>query len=220
MSSIRYSTSLAHDDLRVLVVAGDPLARAGLATLLANQPGCEVVGQVAGDADLSDALNVYRPDVIVWDLGWEPSQALDALSDLRDDSPLHVVALLPDESYASEAWSAGARGLLLRDADPGMLAASLIAVAQGLVTLHPGMAAIPIIPREQTPTPLDVELTPREHEVLRLMAEGLTNKSIAYNLDISEHTVKFHVNAILSKLSAQSRTEAVMQATRLGLIPL
>ena len=158
--------------------------------------------------------------MVVGDLGWEPSQALDALSDLRDDSPLHVVALLPDESYASEAWSAGARGLLLRDADPGMLAASLIAVAQGLVTLHPGMAAIPIIPREQTPTPLDVELTPREHEVLRLMAEGLTNKSIAYNLDISEHTVKFHVNAILSKLSAQSRTEAVMQATRLGLIPL
>ena len=219
MSRIRYLTSLAHGDLRVLVVAGDPLARAGLATLLANQPGCEVVGQVAGDADLPDALDVYRPDVLVWDLGWEPSQALDALSDLRDDGPLHVVALLPDESYASEAWSAGARGLLLRDADPGMLAASLIAVAQGLVTLHPGMAAIPI-PREQTPTPLDVELTPRENEVLRLMAEGLTNKSIAYNLDISEHTVKFHVNAILSKLSAQSRTEAVMQATRLGLIPL
>ena len=80
MSSIGYSTSSAHDDLRVLVVAGDPLARAGLATLLANQPGCEVVGQAAGDADLPDALAFYRPDVLVWVLGCAPSRALDALS--------------------------------------------------------------------------------------------------------------------------------------------
>ncbi|MCH7744516.1 MAG: response regulator transcription factor [Chloroflexi bacterium] len=218
-SSIGYSTTSAHDDLRVLVVAGDPLARAGLATLLANQPGCEVVGQIASDADLLNALDIYRPDVLVWDLGWEPSQALDVMSDLREDGLPPIVALLSDEAFASEAWSAGARGLLPRDAAPDTLTAALIAVAQGLVTLHPAMAAIPI-PREQTPAPPSVELTPREHQVLRLMAEGLTNKSIAYNLDISDHTVKFHVNAILSKLSAQSRTEAVMQATRLGLIPL
>ncbi len=102
MSNIGYTTSLAHDDLRVLVVAGDPLARAGLATLLANQPGCEVVGQLASDAELLNALDIYRPDVLVWDLGWEPSQALDVMSDLREDGLPPIVALLSDNSYASE----------------------------------------------------------------------------------------------------------------------
>lgn len=215
------------DDLRVLIVADDPLARAGLAALLADQPGCQVIGQVSGDTDLLDALDVHRPEVIVWDLGWDPASAsstspstgLERLSDLEDDAP-PVVALLPDETHATEARIAGARGLLLRDTDAEHLVAALMAVALGLVVLDPSLAAAMLAIREQG-TPLMVEeLTPRELEVLQLLAEGLPNKIIALRLDISEHTVKFHVNAILGKLGAQSRTEAVVRASRLGLILL
>lgn len=215
------------DDLRVLIVADDPLARAGLAALLADQPGCQVIGQVSGDTDLLDALDVHRPEVIVWDLGWDPASAsstspatgLERLSDLEDEAP-PAVALLPDETHATEARIAGARGLLLRDTDAEHLVAALMAVALGLVVLDPSLAAAMLAIREQG-TPLMVEeLTPRELEVLQLLAEGLPNKIIALRLDISEHTVKFHVNAILGKLGAQSRTEAVVRASRLGLILL
>jgi DNA-binding NarL/FixJ family response regulator len=207
------------DDLRVLVVADDPLARTGLASLLTDRLGYSVVSQVAGDADLASAFEVYRPDVVVWDLGWRSTPAWESLADLVDID-LPIVALLADETHAAEAWIAGVRGLLLRDADPDGLMAGLTAVAQGLVVIHPSLTTALMPTGDQMPGSLDEELTPRELEVLQLLAEGLPNKNIALRLGISEHTVKFHVNAILGKLSAQSRTEAVVRATRLGLIIL
>jgi DNA-binding NarL/FixJ family response regulator len=209
------------DEVRVLVVADDPLARAGLAALLSGQPECTVTGQVSGDAELTAALDVYRPDVLVWDLGWDPAPALERLADL-EDAQFPIVALLPDEAPTLDAWIAGVRGLLLRDAGAESLIAGLLAVAQGLIVLDPALATDLLPVDEQPPdlAPLVEELTPREMEVLQLLAEGLPNKSIAHHLDISEHTVKFHVNGIMGKLGAQSRTEAVVRATRLGLILL
>jgi DNA-binding NarL/FixJ family response regulator len=143
------------------------------------------------------------------------------LAELRETG-LPVVALLPDEAHASEAWTAGARGLLLRQTDAEKLEAALLAVSQGLVTLDPSLTAaiMPTPDFAEHPPPPTEALTPRELEVLQLLAEGLPNKTIARRLDISDHTVKFHVNAILSKLGAQSRTDAVVRATRLGLILL
>lgn len=215
--------------LRVLVIAADSLARAGLAALLADQPGLTVVGRIAAAADLSSHLDVYRPDVLLFDLGWDPgaprpgsnpaATSLDSLADLRE-AGLPIVALLPDETYSSQAWSAGAHCLLLRNAEPEKLQAALLAVAQGLVALDPGLTAAVLSTPEAELPPLTDPLTPRELEVLQLLAEGLPNKAIARRLDISDHTVKFHVNAILSKLNAQSRTDAVVRATRLGLILL
>jgi DNA-binding NarL/FixJ family response regulator len=213
------------DDIRVLIVANDPLARAGLAALLAVQPGCSVVGQVGEDADLASALEVHRPEAVLWDMGWErPSGAglatdLERLAELADGGP-PVVALLPDESRAAEVYMAGARGLLLRDASAERLVAALGAVVEWLIVFDPSVALSLLGTRDQAPAPLLEELTPRELEVLRLLAEGLANKTIAHHLGISEHTVKFHVNAVMSKLGAQSRTEAVVRATRLGLILL
>ncbi len=219
-------------DLRVLIVADDPLARAGLATLLADQTGLTVVGRTAAGGDLLAEVDTYRPDVILFDLGWEPTlvtptsrstleprPSLESLAELRE-SRLPIVALLPDEAYTYEVWTAGARGLLLRQADTEKLVAALLAVSQGLVVLDPGLTTA-TLPSKDFDTPTLAEpLTPRELEVLQLLAEGLPNKTIARRLDISDHTVKFHVNAILSKLGAQSRTEAVVRATRLGLILL
>ena len=206
-------------DLRVLVVADDSLSRAGLAALLADQPGCNVIGQVAGDADFTTAQEVYRPDVLVWDLGWKPSTAMERLAGRPDDG-LPVLALLPDDSHAAAAWTSGVRGLLLRDAGATSLVAALKAVGEGLVVLGLELAATLPAPRGPASSPMSTELTTRELEVLRLVAEGLPNKAIAHRLGISEHTIKFHVNSIMGKFGAQSRTEAVISATRQGLILL
>ena len=198
---------------RVLIVADDPLARAGLAALLADQDGCTVVGQVAATDSLLASQDVYQPDVILWDPGWEPDLSSDRLTDLAEGG-VPVVALLSASDQATAAWAAGARGLLRRDTGTEALLAAIAAAAQGLAVIDPALA--PPLPLAHPGSP--ETLTPRELEVLRLLAEGLPNKAIALRLDISEHTVKFHLNAILGKLGAQSRTEAVVQAIRLGLV--
>jgi two-component system nitrate/nitrite response regulator NarL len=210
------------DELRVLVVANDPLARAGLVALLA-QTDCEVVGQVAADPTLSAEFNHYQPDVALWDLGWDPAAHLDVTTDLVADlteAGLPLVALLPDAAHAADLWMAGASGLLGRDTDAESLVAAMQAAVAGLRVVDHFVATTLMPNRELAHDPLAEELTPRETEVLQLLADGLTNKAIAQKLGISEHTVKFHVNAILGKLQAQSRTEAVVRATRLGLLLL
>ena len=204
--------------LRVLVVAGDQLARAGLAALLSQQPGSFSVDQAGGDEDLQTVLGAYHPDVVLWDLGWSPAIELERIAQLPENAP-PVLALIPDESHAAETWGAGVGGLLLRDVDSGLLLPALAAAARGLVVLDPALAGAAPTARALPSGPVP-ELTQREMQALRLLAEGLPNKTIAARLGISEHTVKFHVNSILGKLGAQSRTEAVTRATRLGLILL
>ncbi len=207
------------NEIRVLIVGDDPLARAGLATLLSSQPGLGVTGQVASNSDLQDALGVYRPDVVLWDMGVSPAVGLERLTGFRE-AGCPVVALLPDESIAPDIWSAGARGALMRDASAEKLMAALSSAAEGLAVFDPALASALLPSRAVPQAPLTEELTPREREVLQLLAEGQPNKEIARRLGISEHTVKFHVNAILGKLNVQSRTEAVVRATRLGLVLL
>jgi two-component system nitrate/nitrite response regulator NarL len=205
--------------IRVLIVADDPLARAGLAMLLSDQPDCEVVGQVAAESASKDILDTFPADVILWDLGWDSALELGRLPAPPADG-LPVVTLLSDPVHALEVWAAGAQGILPRDATSNSLRSALIAAAQGLVVIDPQTAASLLPSAEHTPAQPLGELTPREVEVLQLLSEGLPNKAIASQLSISEHTVKFHVNAIMGKLGAQSRTDAVMRATRSGLIIL
>lgn len=207
------------NNVRTLIVADDPLARAGLAMLLSDQPGCVIVGQLGSEAAQPGSLDTFQPDVMLWDLGWGTPLALERLAGLSD-AGLPIVALLPDETYAIEAWTAGAQGLLPRETNGANLRAALTAAAQGLVVLESNTAAMLFPTASQAQAPPPGELTPREQEVLQLLAEGLPNKTIASHLNISEHTVKFHVNAIMAKLGAQSRTDAVMRATRAGLILL
>ena len=213
--------SPSDNDLRVLVVADDHLARAGLAALLDGQPGCTVVGQVAPESYASLGAEVFSADVAVWGLGWDVGGAAEHLAEAMDAGP-PAIALVPDESAVAEAWEAGVRGLLPRDASGTTLMSAVRAVAQGLAALDPELSATlsaPLTPQEAPPQ-APAELTRRELEVLGLIAEGLPNKTIARRLDISEHTVKFHVNSILGKLGVQSRTEAVTRATRTGLLLL
>ncbi len=204
------------EPVRVLIIADNPLARLGLAALLAEQQGYSVVGQIASEASSLADLDFYKPDVLIWDLDWDVRSALERLADLKSSHP-PVVALLADDSGAAEAWGAGVQAILRRDADGETLSAALKAVSQGLVVMDSGLAAS-VAARDRALGTSDIELTAREREVLQLLGEGLPNKTIAQRLAVSEHTVKFHVNALMSKLNAQSRTEAVTRAARLGLI--
>lgn len=198
-------------DLKVLLVAENPLARMGLAALLAGSAGLTVAGQSSGN-QLNIDLDLAKPHVIAWDWSW------NAVPELPRDIP--VVALLKESSQAAEAWRAGARGLLLGSLDPDMLGAALTAASHGLAVIEPTLAAaLAQIETSQNEAPTEA-LTPREMEVLQLLASGLPNKTIASRLSITDHTVKFHVNAIMTKLGVQSRTEAVVRASKLGLIIL
>lgn len=207
--------------LRVLVVADNLLVRTGLATLLATRTDLQVVGQVASSATLADDLDVYRPQVVIVDLGYEPAAAIARLEPLNE---IPFVALLPTAEFTAALIASldenAIYGVMLRDSSPDMLAAAINAVFSGLIILDPLMATSVIVPDTASLETLDEALTPREAEVLQLLAEGLPNKNIAGRLGISPNTVKFHINAILNKLGVQSRTEAVIRATRLGLVIL
>jgi two-component system, NarL family, nitrate/nitrite response regulator NarL len=218
--------------LRVLIVADDPLARAGLAAMLTGVPDCRVVGQSRGDGDMATALEVYRPDVVLWDMGWEPLSAaasapgsddrwlaLAHLMEVRDAGHA-VVALLADDAQVTALWAAGVRCLLLREVSAEKLISALAAAVQGLVVLEEALVSAVLSTSQLVPGQVTALLTRREFDVLRLLAEGLPNKIIADRLQISEHTVKFHVNALMAKLHAQSRTEAVVRAIRAGVLPL
>jgi DNA-binding NarL/FixJ family response regulator len=207
------------ETLRIIVLADDPLIRAGLAALAAALPGCIVVAQGSGELlfEAAAGLSEVPADLIIWDAGWG---ADERDSEERLDGAVPVLALVPDEEAAAAVWRFGGRSVVLRDMEEGRLAAAVTSAAAGLVVLAPSLVTA-LTRGEATADPaVGVELTPREIEVLALLAEGLTNKAIALQLTISDHTVKFHVNAILNKLDAQSRTDAVVRATRLGLISL
>jgi DNA-binding NarL/FixJ family response regulator len=206
---VLYSGGVA--PLRLLIVGEDALARAGLRAL-AEAAGLHVTADVP-PAELEDGGD-DEADAAAWDIG--VSGVLDRLRTLSERIP--VVAVLGGEEQAGEALTAGARGVLLRDRVEDRLLPALAAATAGLVTLDEGLAESLLRPRSAFL--LAEPLTPREVEVLQLLVEGLTNRRIGERLGISEHTAKFHVNAILGKLGAQSRSEAVAQAARLGLVLL
>ena len=199
----------------MLVVSDDPLARTGLSLLLGGQEGLIVTGQVGVDDDWPDTGRGRRR------LGSRagPRFGLERLRGMGPSAP-PAVAVVADEIDAREALAAGARAALPRDADGESLAAALRAVVQGLVVLDDSFAAALLRDAPAAPPDLVESLTPREAEVLQLLTQGLPNKAIAQRLGISDHTVKFHVNAILGKLGVQSRGEAIVQAVRLGLVAL
>ena len=204
------------EPLRTVIVAPDPLARAGLAMLLADFEQCDVVAQIDSDLAWIDELARFSVDVVLCDFGWQQQIELPDLEGVT----VPVVAIVSDEDRAIDAWSAGVKGVLGRSVSAETLVAALIAVAYNLTVIHPDFVEL-LAENAATDADLPLEpLTPRESEVLDQLAAGLTNKAIAQELGISDHTVKFHVNAVLSKLDAQSRTEAVVNAIRAGILSL
>jgi DNA-binding NarL/FixJ family response regulator len=211
---------------RVFIVAASPLARAGLENLLAA-PGVSVVGAVPTLEAVGSQLNDTEPDVILLDASGERLDTiLESLAEsgLASESAVVVLADHPDaQGPRIEALRSGVRALLPSDLSHDQLVAALQAAAAGLVVMHPRevAAAFPATaPVSQPLAELAEPLTRREREVLQMLAAGLGNKEIAAHLNISDHTVKFHVTSILGKLGASTRTEAVSQAIRRNLVLL
>lgn len=200
----------------ILIVGDNPLARMGLAALLAERDEVQVVAQLAADDNLPEMVHLHRTELLLWDVGWEPP--LELLSHLVQNGAV-VIALVSHDETAADLWRIGTAAILRQNIEPDPLMAAITAADQGLTVIDPELSEH-LLPPERLPAPPTEELTPRELEVLQHLAEGLPNKAIARQLEISEHTVKFHVNAIMTKLGAQSRTEAVVRAMQLGLIIL
>jgi NarL family two-component system response regulator YdfI len=211
--------------IRVFIVAASPLTRAGLENLLAARE-VEVVGSNATIDTLADMLADAAPDVVLIDSSGEPFEPmLESIlaSGLAADISIVLLGDGMTPATSADALRAGIRAALPGDISPDQLVAALQASASGLFVLHPSHAN-EALHAGTAPTPaldeLAESLTRRELEVLQMLAAGLSNKEIAARLNISEHTVKFHVASILGKLGATSRTEAVSLGIRRGLVLL
>ncbi|MCE2471847.1 MAG: response regulator transcription factor [Anaerolineae bacterium] len=209
-------------EAQLLVVADNLLARAGLTALL-EESGCSVLAQVDG-ADLQADIDRSQADALIIDMGWDSSDMRKRLSGIESDLP--VLAIVSEDDFSSLAALLKSLrifpqfALLLRESNPDTIVAALDALAAGLSVIEPQLSALLDASGRATEDPMLSPMTAREQEVLQQLARGLTNRAIALELGITQHTVKFHVNAIMSKLDAQSRTEAVVRATQLGLIAL
>ncbi len=205
------SMAAVSDPIKVALLTDDPLLRAGLSSLLAQNGAISIVEEGA--------------EVALWDAGNDPTKTLSRLSVLKSlDMP--VVAVVGDPAHVAPALAAGARGVVLRDqVGPGIHAA-LTAVRSGLTVMDTALASslVPSQPAANTNVVPHAkgrgELTERERQVVQLLSEGLSNKLIADRLGISDHTAKFHVNGVMMKLGSSTRTEAVVEAMRRGLIRL
>jgi DNA-binding NarL/FixJ family response regulator len=201
------------DDVRVLIVSPDPLVRGGLASMLASAEELIMAGQV-GLEQLSDAdIEVYQPQLLLLDADIDdPDEVRQVFALQRYDLPLVLITSASSERF-SQFFRSRSASILTRTASLDQIRTAIQAAAIGLVVVESDTTPPdPIFDNESRYEPL----TAREMEILEQIARGSTNKAIAAHLGISENTVKFHVNTILSKLDAQSRTEAVVIASRLG----
>jgi DNA-binding NarL/FixJ family response regulator len=187
------------------VVAKDPLVRSGLVAVLSVYPGL-VLKEAVSSTDTG-----VSADVVVWDMS-DPAPP---------SSITPILALVNEPQEARRALRAGARGALSRSAPAHAIAPAALAVAAGHWVVDEAFASALLGLEPEAPrVPVPTLLSPREREVLELLSEGLSNRDIAERLGVSRHTAKFHVNAILDKLGAASRTEAVVLAARSGLLSL
>jgi two-component system, NarL family, response regulator YdfI len=199
--------------IRLLIAASSAVVRAGLESLAASNPAIELAGSFA---DLA-SVEALRPDVIL------AAAPLDELAASADGVPPAIVLLSsqPQAVWTRDALRLGVRAVLSRDASAAEILAAVEAAASGLAVVDPRDLEALLSGSAAAAGPAGSPvLTPRELQVLGMMAEGAANKTIAWKLHISEHTAKFHVASILTKLDAATRAEAVAIGIRKGLILL
>jgi NarL family two-component system response regulator LiaR len=206
--------------IRLVIVDDHAVVREGLRAFLRLQEGIDVVGE-AGDGD--EAIRVAAacsPDVVLLDLvmpGGDGVAAIRRLLEVAPGARVLVLTSFADDSQIFAAMAAGAAGYLLKDIDPAALADGIRDVHAGRPALHPSVAAR-LMRRGVGSTRRPIDITAREHDVLRLVVEGLPNKQIAQRLGIGEKTVKTHVSRVLAKLGVVDRTQAAVLAIREGLV--
>jgi DNA-binding NarL/FixJ family response regulator len=212
-----------------IVVADDhEVVRRGFAAMLGTQPDFNVLGTAGDGAEALQACRELRPDVVLMDIRMPGTDGIEATRQLTLDSRAPRVLILTTfdlDEYVFDALRAGASGFLLKEATAGQLYDAVRVIAAGDALLAPGVtrrlisefARIP--PPAALPQPSSLAaLTPRETEVLRRVAEGLSNTEIAVRLTVTEDTVKTHVSRLLAKLGLRDRVQAVVTAYESGLV--
>jgi DNA-binding NarL/FixJ family response regulator len=222
-----YHSTTADAEMRVLLVDDERLVRAGFRMILKTEPGIDIVGEASDGAEAIEQTRSLRPDVVLMDIRMPRMDGLEAtriiLSGPAPRPRVVVLTTFDMDEYVYEALRSGASGFLLKDAPEDHLVAAIRVAADGgamfapsvtrrLVEEFVGRAQAAAPPREFT------ELTPRERQVLRLLAQGLSNHEIATRLFVSEHTAKSHVAHILQKLNLRDRVQAVVLAYETGLM--
>jgi len=207
--------------LRLVVVDDHALFRAGLISLLNDMPEFSVVGEANNGSSAMDVIHLEQPDVILLDVNMPIMGGVDTVRELKKgDSPkILMLTISKSDEDLLGAISAGADGYLLKSSEPEELRKAIISVNQGMAVLAPQIKrqVLDTVNTEPVRSP-ESELSDRELEVLGCLARGRTTAQIAFELFISENTVKTHVRHILEKLEASNRAEAVSKAIQLGII--
>jgi DNA-binding NarL/FixJ family response regulator len=208
--------------LRVVVADDHPIFREGLAGAIGSLPNMEVVGQASTGTEAVAAARELGPDVIVMDLHMPEMNGIEATRQVTETAPgtaVLVLTMLEDDESVFAAMRAGARGYLVKGAERRDIARALEAVAGGEVIFGPAVAsrALAAFAGAQPRGGPFAELTEREHEILDLVARGLTNQAIASRLVLSEKTIRNHVSNVFMKLQVGDRATAIVRAREAGL---
>lgn len=211
--------------IRVLIVDDQALIRTGIATLLSRKADIEVVGQAGNGREALELVASLDPDVVLMDVMMPVMDGVEATRKLAERGPRPAVIMLTtfhDDERVLQSIAAGARGYLLKDVDHRVLADSIRTVASGGALIHPQitaqllprLASLAPTPATTSSSPSDVTsiLTPRERDILRLLAQGYTNQEIGEQLALSVGTVKNHLSVIFAKLAVRDRTQAALWA--------
>jgi len=209
------------DAITLLLVDDHELVRQGVRAFLDAQPDLKVVAEAASGREAVEAAKAHAPDVVLMDLLMPGMDGVETTRAVKEASPeSHVVVLTShhDDAYVFAALRAGALGYVLKTIGAEELAGTVRRAARGEPTLHPSIALRLMQNVRGEQEDVTSELTPRELEVLKLIAEGLTNADIAERLGVAEKTVKGHVGNVLSKLQVHDRTQAAVYAWREGVV--
>ncbi len=205
---------------RVLIVDDHALWRHGVAALLGSREDIELVGEAADGGEAIEKVREVMPDVVLMDIKMPRVDGLAAARRLKEEMPyLRIIMLTVSETDEDlfEAIKVGAQGYLLKNVDPDQLITAIHQAQRGEVPIAPTMAAKILRELAAPAVPSIQALSAREREVLELLARGLSNKEIAFELKIAENTVKNHLRNILEKLHLQNRVQAALYAVRTGI---
>jgi len=213
------------DQIRILIVDDHAIVREGQRALIDTEPDMKVVGEAKDGSEAVSLARSQQPDVILLDLVMPRKDGLQAIEEIKAENPqarILVLTSFAEDAKVYSAIKAGAIGYLLKDALPQEILDAIYAVHQGKMSMHPSIAIklMRELQRSSELPPTEDPLTPRELEVLKLIAQGSSNQDIADRLVVSEPTVRTHMTHILSKLHLANRTQAALYALREGLADL
>lgn len=212
------------ENIRILIADDHPIVRQGLELVVSVEPDLELVAQASNGAEAVQFAKETQPDVIVMDLQMPVKDGLTAITEINQleiGSKILVLTSFPEDEMVIKAVKTGATGIMLKDSPPEKLLEAIRTINRGETVLHPTIARklMDEVRQPSRPLPLEDLLTPREIDVLKCMAQGLTNREIALKLDVSVRTVTTHVRNILDKLHLDNRTQAALYAVEYGMLP-